>query len=109
GIALALLAAEGWVAPESVTGVVHLGELGLDGRVRPCRGILPMVLAAERAGFDTVLVPAGDADEASLVPGMRVVPIASLRDAAIWHGAELDPVEVEPLLPPAAAEPADDA
>lgn len=108
GIALALLAAEGWVSPESVTGVVHLGELGLDGRVRPCRGILPMVLAAERAGFDTVLVPAGDADEASLVPGMRVVPIASLRDAAIWHGAELDPVDVEPLLPPAAAEPADD-
>ena len=35
GIAMALLAAEGWVDPTSVTGVVHLGELGLDGRLRP--------------------------------------------------------------------------
>jgi magnesium chelatase family protein len=104
GIALALLAAEGWVAPESVTGVVHLGELGLDGRLRPCRGILPMVVAAERAGFDTVLVPAGNAEEASFVPGMRVVPVASLRDAAIWHGAEVEAIEVEPLLPPLAPE-----
>jgi len=105
GIALALLAAEGLVDPASVTGVVHLGELGLDGRMRPSRGILPMVLAAERAGFDTVLVPAGNADEASLVPGVRVVSVASLRDAAIWHGAELEPMEVEPLLPAPAAEP----
>ncbi len=104
GIALALLAAEGLVDPASVAGVVHLGELGLDGRMRPSRGILPMVLAAERAGFDTVLVPAGNADEAALVPGMRVVSIASLRDAAIWHGSELEPVEVEPLLPAPAAE-----
>jgi len=109
GIALALLAAEGAVDAASVTGVVHLGELGLDGRLRPCRGVLPMVLAAERAGFDTVLVPAGNADEASLVPGIRVVAIASLRDAAIWHGAELDPVEVEPLLPAAAAPVDEDA
>jgi len=109
GIALALLAAEGEVDAASVTGVVHLGELGLDGRLRPCRGVLPMVLAAERAGFDTVLVPAGNADEASLVPGIRVVAVASLRDAAIWHGAELDPVEVEPLLPAAAAPVDEDA
>jgi len=99
GIALALLAAEGLVDPASVAGVVHLGELGLDGRMRPSRGVLPMVLAAERAGFDTVLVPAGNADEAALVPGMRVVSVASLRDAAIWHGAELEHLEVEPLLP----------
>ncbi|TPW92330.1 hypothetical protein FJ656_35350, partial [Schumannella luteola] len=109
GIALAVLAAEGWVAPESVAGVVHLGELGLDGRLRPSRGILPMVLAAERAGFDTVLVPVGNADEAALVPGMRVVPVASLRAAAIWHGAELEPVEVEPLLPVQGAAVPDDA
>jgi len=51
-----------------------------------------------------VLVPSGNAAEASLVEGIEVVGVASLRDAAIWHGAELDPVEVEPLLlGPAAA------
>ena len=109
GIALALLAAEGLIAPESVARVVHLGELGLDGRVRPSRGILPMVLAAERAGYDTVIVPTGSAAEASLVPGVRVVGVASLREAAIWHGADVEPIDVEPLVVAALPEASDDA
>ncbi|WP_294179171.1 YifB family Mg chelatase-like AAA ATPase [uncultured Schumannella sp.] len=96
-IAMAAFAAEGAVSAESVARVVHLGELGLDGRLRPLPGVLPAVLAARRAGFGTVLVPAGNAAEAALVPEIRVVSITSLRDAAIWHGAELEPVEVEPL------------
>jgi magnesium chelatase family protein len=54
-------------------------------------------------------VPAGNTDEASLVPGVRVVGVASLRDAAIWHGAELEPVEVEPLVPAAVAAAGDDS
>ncbi len=99
GIAMAALAADGQVSADSVARVVHLGELGLDGRLRPLAGILPAVLAAVRAGFDTVVVPAGNADEASLVPGVRVVPVVSLRDAAIWHGAELEPIPLEPLMP----------
>jgi magnesium chelatase family protein len=79
--------------------------LGLDGRVRPVAGILPAVVAASRAGFDTVLVPAGCVAEARLVPGIRVVGVASLRDAAIFHGADLEAVEVEPLLPVVRAAP----
>ena len=99
GIAMATLAADGQVSAESVARVVHLGELGLDGRLRPLAGILPAVLASVRAGFDTVVVPAGNADEAALVPGVRIVPVVSLRDAAIWHGAELEPVPLDPLMP----------
>ena len=53
-------------------------------------GILPAVLAAARAGHDTVMVPAGNATEAALVPGVRVVGVASLLEAAIWHGGEYD-------------------
>ena len=106
GIALAACAADGQVPAASVARAVHLGELGLDGRVRPVAGILPAVLAALRAGFDTVVVPAGNAAEAALVPGMRVVGVASLRDAAIFHGAGLEPVDVAPLSPvPVAAPP----
>jgi magnesium chelatase family protein len=97
GIALAILAADGVVAAESVDRVVHLGELGLDGRVRPVAGILPAVVAAQRAGFSTVLVPAGNADEASLVPGVRAVGVASLLDAVIWHGGEFEPVPVDAI------------
>ena len=99
GIAMAAYAADGQVSASSVAGCVHLGELGLDGRVRPVAGVLPAVLAAARAGFGTVVVPAGNAPEARLVPGVRVVGVASLREAAIHHGAELEPVEVEPLFP----------
>ena len=99
GIAMAALAADGQVSADSVARVVHLGELGLDGRLRPLAGILPAVLAAVRAGFDTVVVPAGNADEAALVPGVRVVPVVSLRDAAIWHGAELEPIPLDALMP----------
>jgi magnesium chelatase family protein len=102
GIAMAALAADRMVPTESVDRVIHLGELALDGRLRPTPGILPSVLAAARAGFRTVLVPAGNAAEASLVDGIDVVGVASLRDAAIWHGAELEPRDVEPLLLPAA-------
>ncbi|MBX3193710.1 MAG: ATP-binding protein [Microbacteriaceae bacterium] len=98
-IAIAALAADDRISASSAESVVHLGELGLDGRVRPVTGVLPAVLAASRAGFDTVVVPAGDADEARLVPGVRIVGVASLRDAAILHGAELEPVDVTPLLP----------
>jgi magnesium chelatase family protein len=103
GIALAVLAAAGDVSAESIDRVVHLGELGLDGRLRPINGVLPAVMAAARAGFGTVMVPTGNAGEAGLVPGIRVIPVASLREAAIWHGATCEPVPVEPLLRPVEA------
>jgi len=106
-IALAVLAAAGDVSAESIDRVAHLGELGLDGRLRPINGVLPAVMGAARAGFATVMVPSGNADEAALVPGVRVIPVASLRDAAIWHGATCEPVLVEPLirvLPPTVEE-----
>ncbi|WP_167041643.1 YifB family Mg chelatase-like AAA ATPase [Salinibacterium sp. ZJ454] len=98
GIALAALAADSAISDTSIDRVLHLGELGLDGRLRPIAGVLPAVLAAARAGFDTVMVPSGNADEAALVPGIRVIGVASLRDAAIWHGGDYHPEPVEPLL-----------
>ena len=108
GIALSALASAGSVSPESIERVLHLGELGLDGRLRPISGILPAVLAARTAGFRTVMVPVGNADEAALVPGIRVVAVASLREAAIWHGGQFAPVAVEALTRPAPAIAEDD-
>ena len=106
-IAMASLAACDLVSPSSVEGVVHIGELGLDGRLRPVDGVLPAVLAARRAGAGVVMVPTDNADEASLVPGIRVVAAAGLRDAAVWHGAALTPEPVEPIVRPRPA-PRDD-
>lgn len=106
-IALACLAADDVVSARSVGQVVHIGELALDGRLRPIPGMLPAVVAASRLGHGTVMVPAGNADEAALVPGVRVIGVASLRDALIWHGAELEPVAVDAIMPPEEA--ADDS
>jgi magnesium chelatase family protein len=71
-IAIAVLAAAGVVPGGVVDRVVHLGELSLDGSVRPVRGVLPAVLAAARAGVTEVVVPRDNAAEAALVPGVTV-------------------------------------
>jgi magnesium chelatase family protein len=94
---MASMAAAGDVSSESVASVVHLGELGLDGRLRPIAGILPAVLAAARSGMTRVMVPSANVPEAALVPGVTVIGLASLRDAAIWHGGDYQPIPVEPI------------
>ncbi|MET0975286.1 MAG: YifB family Mg chelatase-like AAA ATPase [Leifsonia sp.] len=109
-IALACLAAAGGLSQESLERVVHIGELALDGRLRPIAGILPAVAAARSAGHERVMVPAASVPEAELVPGVQVIGVASLRDAAIWHGGafEAEPVEAIPA-PTAGASQDDDA
>ncbi len=77
-IAAAVLAAAGVVPAEAAAGRVLLGELGLDGRVRPVRGVLPAAVAAARGGHHRVVVPAGNGAEAALVPGLAVEAVDSL-------------------------------
>ncbi len=84
GIAAAILCASGAVPPGRLGGLVLLGELGLDGRVRPVAGVLPAVAAAAAAGFTTVVVPAENAAEALLVPQMRVLAAPSLAALLGW-------------------------
>ncbi|MCW4459341.1 YifB family Mg chelatase-like AAA ATPase [Microbacterium sp. MPKO10] len=99
-IALACLAADGVIDRASVDQVVHIGELGLDGRLRPTPGVLPAVRAAVREGRSTVMVPVANADEARLVPGADIIAVPSLRDAAIHHGADLAARPVEAITAP---------
>ncbi|MGW2084473.1 YifB family Mg chelatase-like AAA ATPase [Streptomyces sp. NPDC001880] len=78
-VACAVLGAAERIDPASITDVVMIGELGLDGRVRPVRGVLPAVLAAAEAGYRQVVVPEQTAGEAALVPGVSVLGVRSLR------------------------------
>ncbi len=57
---------------------VYVGELGLDGQVRPVKGALCVALAARDAGFEELIVPAGNAAEAAAVDGIRVIAVESL-------------------------------
>ena len=83
-IAIGVLAAAGQVPRESAAGVMFFGELGLDGRLRPVRGVLPAVAAAVESGFGKVMVAEQNAAEAVLVPGVRVIAASSLATAADW-------------------------
>jgi magnesium chelatase family protein len=77
-IVAAVLAAQGVFAAAELRRTALLGELGLDGRLRPVRGILPATLAAQQAGFTRVIVPLRQAGEAKLVQGIDVFGIASV-------------------------------
>lgn len=63
---------------------VLLGELALDGRVRPVHGVLPAVLAAKRDGWQAVVVPVDNLAEASLVEGIEVWGVPHLRQLQEW-------------------------
>ncbi|CAL9596413.1 YifB family Mg chelatase-like AAA ATPase [Streptomyces sp. enrichment culture] len=78
-VAASVLGAAERIDPRVLADIVMIGELGLDGRVRPVRGILPSVLAAADAGYEQVVVPECAAAEASLVPGVSVLGVRSLR------------------------------
>jgi magnesium chelatase family protein len=86
-IAIAVLAAAE-VFPAGVADeIVHVGELGLDGSIRAVRGVLPVVLAAVRLGVTQIVVPAGNAAEAALVPGITVLPARHLSELAARYQA----------------------
>ena len=94
-IAIALLAAAEAVSPVACAGLVIIGELGLDGRVRPVPGVLPAVLAAAHAGCRTVVVPRVNSPEAELVPDVKVIPVGTLRGLLCYLRDVPPPVEDE--------------
>jgi magnesium chelatase family protein len=98
-IACALLAGAGELPLAPVEGVVVLGELGLDGTVRPIRGVLPMVAAAARAGIKRVIVPLGNAREATVVPGVTVHGVDSLHRLVAYVRGEDRLLEPPPAAP----------
>lgn len=97
-LAAALLAAAGEVPREALKGVVILGELGLDGRVRPVPGVLPALVAAGRRDVVRAVVPAVNLAEARLLPDVSSRGVASLKDLiALLKGEDVPDPEVRPL------------
>lgn len=73
-----LTASRQWSIP-SLTNTLLLGELSLDGQVKPVQGVLPMALAAKKKGFQSLVVPPENAEEASL-SGLEVYPLSHLKE-----------------------------
>lgn len=79
-IALSLLAAIGYIPSEVLNGYLFVGELGLDGTIRPVRGILPMVAAAKEKGFAYCIVPISNMEEGNIINGITVYGASCLGD-----------------------------
>jgi len=83
-IALSVLAAYGAVPAVALAGVMFCAELGLAGALRPVPGVYAAITAVAEGGIDTVIVAAGDAAEAALVPGVRVIAAQTLTEVTAW-------------------------
>ena len=92
-IALGLLAVNGQLDLDRLAKITAVGELALDGRVRPVRGALPMALEMRRMGHPAMLMPAESAEEAAVVEGIDIIPIGHLTDAV---GVINGTLEIEP-------------
>ena len=97
-ILLSILAASGSVRRPKSTSA-FLGELSLDGTIRPISGVLPMALAAKREGIQALFVPAENAPEATLARGPAVYPIHTVAQLAAGLNGETT-LEEEPLWVP---------
>lgn len=97
-LALAILAATEQMNGERIAELLALGELSLDGELRPVKGVLPIALAARKAGLKGLLVATGNAEEAAIVADIKVYPVAHLREALAFLNGDLQ-------LAPATADP----
>ncbi|SDS94434.1 magnesium chelatase family protein [Brevibacterium sandarakinum] len=96
GIAVAVLKAQGVISQTDTEEIIHCGELGLDGRIRPVNGVLPSLHSGLQAGFERFVVPVGNRQEADLLGGARVRAVTSLAELINIYGGQLN----VPMLPP---------
>ncbi|HUQ69473.1 MAG TPA: YifB family Mg chelatase-like AAA ATPase [Planctomycetaceae bacterium] len=89
-IAIGLLVASGQLQSERLTTFGAVGELALDGALRPAKGTLSMALAAKQRGQTGLVVPVENAREAAVVEGVSVIPVASLAEAVGFYSGALD-------------------
>ena len=78
-IAIGVLAATGLIPSDDLSKLWFVGELSLDGSVRPVTGVLPIAIAAKEHNAEGIVVPDANAEEASLVDGLRVYPVSHLK------------------------------
>ncbi|MFW6080307.1 MAG: YifB family Mg chelatase-like AAA ATPase [Desulfosalsimonas sp.] len=89
-IAAGILSASGVLPPRTADFHLLLGELALDGRIKPVSGCLPVAAAAKEAGFSGVVVPYENRREAAVVEGLEVYPVSALSEAVDFLRQQLD-------------------
>ena len=95
GMSIALLYQTDQIAPKNLAEYAFIGELSLDGRIRPCTGVLSMVTEARKCGVKSVVVPFENRREARTVSGINVFPVRSLPDTVRFLEGRLRPESME--------------
>ncbi|MCH2230770.1 MAG: YifB family Mg chelatase-like AAA ATPase [Crocinitomicaceae bacterium] len=93
-IAMGILASSEQVSTENLSKYLILGELSLDGILKPLRGVLPIALNARGEGFKGIVLPRENAREAAMVKGLEVIPVDHLNDVVEFFN---DPKVIKPL------------
>lgn len=98
-IAVSLLAVSGQIESDKLERSLILGELALDGKLRPVKGVLPMAVEARNRGMEYVLVPKANGNEAAVVDGIKVIAFENLQEVMDWLYDEktLDPIHIDPV------------
>jgi len=94
-IALGILAASGQIpASPRLLDTVVVGELSLEGKIRPVRGVLSMAITARKNGLSVMVVPRENAAEAAAIKQLTVIPASTLRELVAWClGREIEPAQ----------------
>jgi magnesium chelatase family protein len=87
-MALGILCATGLVKPDRLERALVLGELSLDGCLRPVKGVLSVALHCRQKGLGPLIVPTDNAAEASVVSGVEVIPVLTIHDAVEYLNGE---------------------
>ena len=96
-MALGILKAAGTLKSDSLERYGVIGELSLDGSIRPARGILPMAISAQQSGLEGILVPVANAEEAAVVAGIKIIGVGTLYEAVefLAGARELQPTTID--------------
>lgn len=90
GMIIALLYQTDQISPQNLDEYAFIGELSLNGRVRPCNGVLSMVTEAKKKGVKSVIVPFENREEAASISGIIVCPVRTLPDTIRFLEGRLD-------------------
>jgi len=96
-ICLGIISAEGLISPEQFEGLMIVGELSLDGRIKPVRGALSMGITARKLGLRALVLPADNAREAAVVQGLSIFGVQTLAELVAFLKGEksLPPVTTD--------------
>lgn len=79
-IALAILCSSGQLTQKQIDGAIYVGELALDGSLRPIKGVINIAEATKKLGFNTLYVPSANAEQARLIGDLKIYPVNNLKE-----------------------------